>query len=219
MLLLAGVIAVFVTALLLWQSRASPDVPDLRDITDWMAPHRNAWYALPLVATAYVVLGLVLVPVMLMIAATGVAFGPWLGPLYAMAGSLASASAGFAIGRKLGRKRVARIGGRRVARINRALERNGTLAVFFLRKIPAPFLLTNVVVGASPVRYRDFVLGTFLGMVAVVVALAGFGYQIGAAFSDPSPAKVAIAALCLATPLTVAWLINKRVQRYRAEDS
>ena len=48
---------------------------------------------------AFVVLGLALVPVILLIAATGIAFGPLLGPVYAMAGCLASASTGFAIGR------------------------------------------------------------------------------------------------------------------------
>ena len=60
----------------------------------------------------------------------------------------------------------------------RALKRNGTLAVFLVRKIPAPFTLANIVVGASTVRFRDFIVGTLLGMSAFVVALAGFGYQL-----------------------------------------
>ena len=63
-------------------------------------------------------------------------------------------------------------------RISRALQRNGTLAVFFVRKVPAPFTLSNIVVGASSVGYRDFIVGTLLGMGAFVIALAGFGYQL-----------------------------------------
>ena len=211
--MLVAIVGLFVLALVAWQSRASTDLPSLRDISAWMAPHRRAWYALPLVVVAFTALGLVLFPVLLLVAATGVAFGPWLGPLYAMAGSLSSASVGFAIGRTLGRKRVERYGGKRVVRINRALERNGTLAVFFIRKIPAPFMLSNIIVGASRVRYRDFVVGTFLGMAALVIGLAGFGYQISSAFQNPSPGNVAIAVACLAIPLTLAWLINKQIQK------
>jgi uncharacterized membrane protein YdjX (TVP38/TMEM64 family) len=211
--MLVTIVGLVMAGVALWRSGAQPDMPSPHDIADLVGPYRQAWYALPIVALVFTVLGLVLVPVLLMIAATGIAFGPWLGPLYAMVGSLSSASVGFAIGRRLGRKRVERLGGRRVARINQALERNGLLAVFFLRKVPAPFMVSNVIIGASRVRYRDFLLGTFLGMIAVVVALAGFGYQISSAFHDPSPKKLAIAGLCLATPLTLAWLINKRINR------
>jgi uncharacterized membrane protein YdjX (TVP38/TMEM64 family) len=156
-----------------------------------------------------VVLGLVLVPVILLIAATGVAFGPWLGPPYAMAGCLASASAGFAIGRWLGLRRVERWGGDRAARLAKTLKRNGTLAVFLVRKVPVPFLLANVVVGASTVRYRDFIVGTVLGMGAFVVALAGFGYHLSRAWRDPSPAVIVAASLFFAIPLTVAYVINR----------
>ena len=72
----------------------SPD-----EISAWTEPHRHAWYALPIVMLAFIALGLV--PVLLLIALTGIAFGPVLGPIYAMAGCLASASIGFGIGRWL----------------------------------------------------------------------------------------------------------------------
>jgi uncharacterized membrane protein YdjX (TVP38/TMEM64 family) len=158
---------------------------------------------------------LALVPVVLLIAATGLAFGPFLGPLYAMAGCLASATVGFAIGRWLGLRRVERLGGERISRVTHALQRNGTLAVFFARKIPAPFTLTNIVVGASTVAYRDFILGTILGMGAFVVALAGFGYQLTKALQDPSPSTLAGAALFVGVPLTLAFVINRSLRRSR----
>ncbi len=186
---------------------------DLRDVSQWLEPYRHAWYALPLVMAIFIALALV--PVVLLIAATGLAFGPILGPLYAMAGCLASASVGFAIGRSMGRRRVEQLGGERIRRISRALQRNGTLAVFLVRKVPAPFTLSNIVVGASSVSYRDFVLGTILGMGAFVVALAGFGFQLMQALRDPSPATLLGAALFIAVPLTLAWTINRILQRTR----
>jgi phospholipase D1/2 len=181
---------------------------DPQQISAWLAPHRTAWYGLPVVVVAFVTLGLIMVPVLLLIAATGIAFGPLLGPIYAMAGCLASASTGFAIGRWMGLRRVERIGGARISRVTRALKRNGTLAVFLVRKVPVPFTLTNIVVGASTVRFRDFI-------VAFVIALAGFGYQLTQAWQKPSPAAFAGAALFIAVPLVLALVINRALRPQR----
>jgi phospholipase D1/2 len=184
---------------------------DPRDIVAYVAPHRDAWYALPMVMLGFIVLGLA--PVMLLIAATGIAFGPVLGPIYAMAGCLASASTGFAIGRWIGRQRVEQVGGERIARIIRTLRRNGTLSVFLVRKVPAPFTLVNIVVGASgTVAYREFLVGTLLGMGAFVIALAGFGYQLTEAVRNPSPTVLLTAALFVGVPLTLAWFVNRALR-------
>jgi uncharacterized membrane protein YdjX (TVP38/TMEM64 family) len=186
----------------------SPD-----EVSAWAAPHRHAWYALPTVMLAFIGLGLF--PVLLLITATGIAFGPVFGPIYAMAGCLASGSMGFAIGRWLGARRVERFGGQRIIRVTRALNRNGTLAVFLVRKVPAPFTLVNIVIGASTVRYVDFLLGTLLGMGALVIALAGFGSQLMQALRDPAPATLSATALFIGLPLTLAWLINRTLRRVR----
>lgn len=185
---------------------------ELADVSSWLAPHRQAWYALPLVVAAYVVLGFGLFPVMLLIAGTGLAFGPALGPAYAMAGCLASASAGFAVGRWLGPRQVERFGGERVARLVARVRRNGTLTVFLIRKVPMPFTLVNVALGASTITYRDFLIGTLLGMTAVVVAVAGFGYHVAATWRSPSLTSVLTGALFVAVPLTLAWAINRRLR-------
>jgi len=214
----SGIVAGVAVAILGWERHLAwrfAQLPDVDQFSLWLTDYGRAWYALPVVAVAFTVLGLAMVPVLVMIAATGIAFGPWLGPPYAMVACLTSASAGFGLGRWIGPARVRSVGGERVLKITRALERNGTLAVFFLRKVPAPFMLANVVAGASGVRYRDFVLGTLLGMGAFVVALAGFGYQIQQVIRDPSPGMVLAAVAFLAVPFTLAWGIN-RVLRARA---
>jgi uncharacterized membrane protein YdjX (TVP38/TMEM64 family) len=149
---------------------------------------------------------------MLLIAATGIAFGPILGPIYAMAGCLASGSCGFALGRWMGLRRVQELGGERIVRLTGTLKRNGTLAVFLLRKVPVHYLLANIVVGASTVRYRDFIVGTILGMGAMIITLAGFGIQLTTALRSPSPATVVGAILMVSIPLTLAWVINRSLR-------
>jgi uncharacterized membrane protein YdjX (TVP38/TMEM64 family) len=202
-------------AIAAWTWTPLGELVDLERVSGWFDPYRHTWYALPLVAAIYVVLGLALFPVLVLIAATGVAFGPWLGPVYALVGSLTSATAGFFIGRSMGLRRIQKIGGRRVSQITNALRRNGTLAVFVMRKVPAPFTLSNVVAGASGVRYRDFMTGTVLGMGVFVVALAGFGYQLSRVLTQPTPARVGAAVAMLSLPLLLAWFINRRLRETR----
>jgi len=208
----ASVLILLGLSLAAWHQRTAFNASEF---AAWLAAHRYAWYGLPAVMLAFVVLGLAMVPVILLIAATGVAFGPLLGPVYAMAGCLASASTGFAIGRWMGLRRLTKLGGERVTRITLSLKRNGTLAVFLVRKVPAPFTLVNIIVGASPVRFRDFIIGTVLGMGAFVVGLAGFGYQLTHALRNPSPVTLIAALMFVAVPLSLALLINRAFQRLR----
>ena len=209
-LIRVGTVLIVCTVVAVVWSQLPTATWDLDAISAWMAPHRHVWYGLPVVVFAFVALAPV--PVMLLIAATGIAFGPLLGPIYAMAGCLASGSVGFGIGRWLGQHRVEQLGGERVVRVTNTLRRNGTLAVFFLRKIPFPFTLANIIVGASTVTYRDFVVGTLLGMTGLVVGLAGFGYQLTMVLRSPSPATVVGAILIVSIPLTLAWLINRSLR-------
>ena len=99
--------------------------------------------------------------------------------------------------------------------MTRAVHRNTTLAVFFVRKVPAPFTLVNIAIGATAVRYVDFILGTLLGMGVMVIALAGFGYQLTQAWRNPSPATLGGAALFVGAPLTLAWYLNRALRRAR----
>ena len=211
---LSVVLAVSALLVAAWQffPRIAVSVDEL---TAWLSVHRHGWYALPAVMFAFVVLGLAMVPVIMLIAATGIVFGPLLGPVYAMAGCLASASTGFAIGRWMGLRRTGQLGGERMTRVMRVVKRDGTLAVFLARKIPAPFTIVNIVIGASMVRFRDFIVGTLLGMGAFVVGLAGFGYKLTDALRDPSLEALMGAAAFVAVPLTLAVLINRAFVRMR----
>jgi phospholipase D1/2 len=185
-------------------------------LSTWLSKDRYAWWAPAAVALAFVAFSVV--PVMLLVSLTGVAFGPVLGPLYAMTGCLASASTAFAIGRWIGPRDVNVWGGERMRRLMGLLRRNGTLAVFLIRKVPLPFVLVNFMLGASAVGYREFLIGTALGMTAMVVGLAGFGYQLAETWRHPSMESIIRALLFLCIPLSLAWMIN-RALRARSGDA
>ena len=134
----------------------------------------------PLIAIAvYVAGGFVMFPVMVLIAATAIAFGPLLGFPTALAGCLASAAALFWVGRLGGQRWVRRFGGRFVNKVSRKLSDQGILAVAVIRVIPAaPFSVVNVVAGASHLRFTDYMIGTALGMAPGTLAFSLLGSQL-----------------------------------------
>ncbi|HLU39500.1 MAG TPA: VTT domain-containing protein, partial [Planctomycetota bacterium] len=146
---------------------------------------------------------------------TGLVFGPWLGALYAFVGALTSAAAGFAVGRWLGRDALARLS-RRLPRLDKLLAARGVTAAFLIRKIPAPFTLINMVVGASRMRFVDFMLGSLLGLSAMVISLAMFGPHVLEAVRHPSP-RTWFAAGVLLVLLAVAVGVDRVLRRRRSE--
>jgi uncharacterized membrane protein YdjX (TVP38/TMEM64 family) len=149
-----------------------------------------------LVMVAYVVAGVLVVPVTVLIAATGVVFGPVLGAVYALAGSLLSALTTYTIGRKLGRETVRRLAGERLNAISRKLAERGLLAVVLVRIMPvAPYTIVNIVAGASHIGLRDFLLGTAIGLLPGILGIVVFVDRIVASVRHPSLATFALLAI------------------------
>lgn len=137
--------------------------------------------------TAYLVGSLVLFPVTLLIVATVVLVGPVLGVLYAFAGCLLGAMLTYGVGSRLGRDVIRRFAGSRVNRLSRQLAHHGVLAVVTVRVIPvAPFTIVNMVAGASHIAFRDFIVGTALGMGPGILVISLFARQLESAARSPA---------------------------------
>jgi uncharacterized membrane protein YdjX (TVP38/TMEM64 family) len=197
--------AVAIGATLLWRLVPWDRLPSAEEVSGWLRPYRQQWYALPATVAAFVVLGFLMVPVLGMITVAGLVFGPWLGSLYALTGTLTSAAAGFAVGRWMGQDLARRLGCRFQA-IDRQLGRNGVVAAFLVRKVPAPFTLVNIAVGSSRIRFVDFLIGTVLGMGPIVIVLATVGSQLGSVLRGSwkrAWPQFALLVACLAIALVV----------------
>jgi uncharacterized membrane protein YdjX (TVP38/TMEM64 family) len=119
-------------------------------------------------AVAYVAAALLLLPGSLLTLGAGLAYGPLYGTLLVSPVSVAAASAAFLLGRTVARpwiqKRVE--ADPRFAAIDAAIGRNGFKIVSLLRLSPVfPFNLLNYALGLTKVGLRDFVLGSFVGML------------------------------------------------------
>jgi uncharacterized membrane protein YdjX (TVP38/TMEM64 family) len=194
----------------LWQWRPIRELLDPAALAERVAPYRTWWGTGPVVLLLYLVLEALCFPLLLLVVITGIAFGPWLGSVYALLGTMATAAGGFYVGRALGREKVERLLGDRARAVAEKVARNGVLSVFLIRKIPAPYTLVNVVVGATAISFRDFMLGTLLGLGTFVVVLAVLGHQLLLFREHPSAESLLISAAVLIVPFFIAWLVNRR---------
>jgi phosphatidylserine/phosphatidylglycerophosphate/cardiolipin synthase-like enzyme/uncharacterized membrane protein YdjX (TVP38/TMEM64 family) len=164
------------------------------------------------VVGAYVVAGLLVMPITVLIAVTGIVFGPVFGALYALAGAAASAAVTYAIGRRLGRDTVRRLAGERLNRISKQLARRGVIAVALLRLLPlAPFTIVNVVAGASHIGLRDFILGTVIGMTPGILATVVFVDRILEAVRNPGAGTFVSLAAVAGLLVAVAVMLRRRL--------
>jgi uncharacterized membrane protein YdjX (TVP38/TMEM64 family) len=146
---------------------------------DALVARARAWQHDPkLLAAAplvFVVLAIALVPITLLRVATVLAFGPLWGPLFALVGSTASAWIGFEAGRLAGGESFERLAASkaRVAKVREKLAGGGVWAVCAMRLLPlGPFTFVNAACGAAGVKRSDFMWGTILVMLPLLVLLA-----------------------------------------------
>jgi phosphatidylserine/phosphatidylglycerophosphate/cardiolipin synthase-like enzyme/uncharacterized membrane protein YdjX (TVP38/TMEM64 family) len=178
--------------------------------------HGLTWQGLVSVLLVYTLSSLVLVPVNLLIAATGAAFGPLLGFAYALLGSVVAAAVLFGIGRALGSDPVRRFAGRRVNAVSRRLDRHGVWAMILLRLLPiAPFGVVNLVAGASEMRFRDFLLGSLIGMGPGIALMALFGDRLGVWLRRPDPLNLAILVGAALAVVALALVLGRWANRRR----
>jgi uncharacterized membrane protein YdjX (TVP38/TMEM64 family) len=105
------------------------------------------------------------------------------------------------------------IGAGIVAKVASALERRGIVAIFLVRKVPAPYTLVNLVCGACPIRIRDFLLGTFFGMGTGVLLITVLGARLPDLVRHPSVGSVAFALALLLAPLALTLIAQRVVNR------
>ena len=166
------------------------------------------------VVGAYVVAGLAMVPVMLLIAVTGIVFGPGFGALYAVGGTMLSAAVAYGIGHWLGREAVQKLVGTRINKLSKRIARRGILAMVIIRMLPiAPFTVVNMVAGASHIRFRDYLTGTFIGMLPGIAMTVTFVHHLAEAIRNPSPGTVAVLAAVAATIILLAVGLQKLLKR------
>lgn len=180
-----------------------------------LAAHGRQLLDMPLgpvmVLLGYVVAVMMAMPVAALITVGVLVFGPWPGMAYALFGMVAGSIVTYGIGRFTGATLVDRWSTRgKVHVLASLLKRRGLWAVFIIRALPvAPFIMVNMTAGAFRVRFRDYVLGTLLGLVPGTVIIALFMDRLKAAFADPGVTTVALLLGFAALFGAVMWWMRR----------
>jgi len=192
---------------------------DIDAMSEWIGS-LSSNRLMPLIVVAlYVLGGLVVFPVTVMVAITAVLFPPLIALALSVAGAMTSASVVYWIGRIVGRDFVRRVAGKRINQLSRRLARQGLLAMTIIRFIPvAPFSVVNLVAGASHIRFRDYFIGTLIGMTPGFIAITLFTESLISFLFQPNILNVTILiGITLAAVVFLIWL--KRRIAGRVEQS
>lgn len=150
------------------------------------------------------------VPLGVMTVIAIVAFGPLYGFTYTLTGACLGGAASYSLGRHLGHEAVDRLAGESLKKISRRLAHHGILSVIAIRLIPvAPFAIVNMLAGASHIRFRDFILGTLIGMIPGTIAIIVFTDQIIKAIREPGESTILIAGITLGL-ITAGFLVLRK---------
>ena len=179
------------------------DVPLLVSAANELGRHPAAPL---LVLGIFVAAGLISFPLSVLIIVCALVFGPWQGFLYALAGALLSAACSYALGHLLGRRAVRRVAGRKLRELDKRLARRGLLTIIIVRIVPlAPFSVINLVAGTSRIRFRDFMLGSIIGLLPGLIVISVFTNQLAATLRKSDLPTFAILAAALASLIVGAW--------------
>lgn len=175
-------------------------------VAAWFADLRNGPWALPATILIFVVTAYIAAPQFMLIAACVVAFGPWHGFWYSMAGTVVSGVTMFYTGRWAGASFLRRYGGSTVNRMSRFIGRNDFLASLIVRNVPtAPAIVVNMAFGASHANFWRYLAGLTLGSIpkTAIVALLGQSMKSAMAGAIEIAAGVVVAVVLIWVAVTL----------------
>lgn len=123
----------------------------------------------------FAVLNTVGLPLPVLAAVGGSAFGAFDGAAIMLFAMWATACIQFLLARRLGGAPLRQRLGGHLGRFGAVLERRGALAVAGARLLPGPFSELNMAAGLTPLSFRDFAIGTALGCAPKALAWSAFG--------------------------------------------
>jgi phospholipase D1/2 len=96
-------------------------------------------------------------------------------------------------------------------RVEKNVSRTGIVAVATMRLLTvAPFTIVNVISGAFQVPFRDYIIGSLLGMAPGIILINLFAHQFESAIRNPGVGSyVLLVALVGASVMSTLWLRRK----------
>jgi phospholipase D1/2 len=198
----ALVFALIVGVGLLWKYTPLAEAVEPRRLAALLKSFESSAWAPFMALGLFVAAAFAMMPLLLLITATALVFDPLIAIAISMCGSLLSSAGVYGVGAKFFSGGVHRAFGPTVERVRAALHARGVIAIATIRMLPiAPFAVVNLAAGSIRVRFRDFLIGTALGLAPGIIVLSAFGQQVKSLWEQPT----AKGLLALAG-IVIAWL-------------
>lgn len=142
------------------------------------------------------------VPRLLLWPIGGMAFGFVFGLTYCVLGSLMADYIVFLFVRWVGGDFILKHT-QRLKKLPKVLEHGGIPAVILARLMPIHGMVINLILGLSPVKHKDYLIGTLIGLLpeAIPFTLIGMGAKQGSLFKNMLYIMLALLAL------VITWLL------------
>ncbi len=125
----------------------------------------------------YIIRPLIFFPTSILTPLSAIVFGPFLGWIYTFIGENIAATVAFLVARYLGGDLLSRF--KKIKRIDEELEEHGLRTVLFLRLVPLfPFDVVNFGLGLTAVSFRNYVIGTAVGVLPGLTAYIFLGASL-----------------------------------------
>lgn len=165
----------------------------------------------------FVVGGLVMFPVTVMSASTAIIFPPLTAASISFSGIILSAALLHWLGARFIGPRARKALGSTIERVDEALADRGVVTIAAIRMVPiAPFSLVNLAAGTVGVPFRDYMLGTMLGIAPGTILVCLFGRQVREFWQHPSGHGIALVAAVVVVWLAVSLSLQRWASHRRA---
>ncbi len=165
---------------------------------------------------SYAFTSLIFFPAALLSTASGAIWGVWLGTVYTVIGATISAFLPFLISRYLGRHIAEKMMKKNKMDIcDKFISENGFISVLILRLIPIfPWDVVNYGSGLCNIRFRDYLLATFFGIIPGSFTYNLIGSSVGGEF-DWKKVAIAFAVVIIFSISTL--IIKKKMEKQSIE--
>lgn len=159
----------------------------------------------------YVFRPLLLFPASLYSASAGAIWG-LNGLIYLIIGANLSSTAEFFIARYFARDAVEKLVKGKFNRVDQAVEKRGFVTVLLIRLIPnVAWDIQNLALGLTKVKFRDYALATFIGILPGSFALVYFGSSFISVLTNPKHIwKILVACIIFATLYYLQQYLRKK---------
>jgi uncharacterized membrane protein YdjX (TVP38/TMEM64 family) len=180
-----------------WQVAALFEPARIEEILENLGPFAPLIYMALMAATAVIIP----IPGPPLFVVAGALFGPFLGTVYAVAGSLAGAVIAFLIARFLGRDFVESLLGKQVVICCECSEGLLTKIIFFSRLLPLiSFDVVSYGAGLTRMSLRSFTMATLLGSLPMTFIYHSFGSILKVSSTTALVLGLLIVAILFALP-------------------